>query len=128
MILLDTHAWIWLVDDPDRLSGPARTAVEAADVLGVSPISALEVAMLVRRERLRLDRDVGAWVHAALAGERIAEIPLSAATAVRAGSLDATFPGDPADRLIYASAMELGTRLVTADRAIRGFDPSRAVW
>lgn len=64
----------------------------------MSAISALEVATLVRRERLRLDRDVGAWVRAALAGERIAEIPLSAAAAVRAGSLDATFPGDPALR------------------------------
>jgi PIN domain nuclease of toxin-antitoxin system len=47
---------------------------------------------------------------------------------VRAGSLDEAFPGDPADRVIYASAVELGARLLTADRAIRGFDPARTVW
>lgn len=128
MIILDTHAWLWFVDDPARLSAPAREAIEASDVAGVSAISALEVATLVRRGRIRLDRELAAWVRAALAHERIEEIPLSAACAARAGALDASFPGDPADRVIYASALELGTRLVTADRAIRAFDVSRTVW
>lgn len=128
MIVLDTHAWIWLVDDPTRLSAPATEAIETSDTIGVSAISALEVATLVRRDRLRLDRELAAWVRAALTGDRIEEIRPSAACAASAGALAESFPGDPADRIIYASALELGARLVTADRAIRAFDESRTVW
>ncbi len=84
--------------------------------------------MLVRRGRLTLDRDVRTWVQAALAPQSIAELAPSAATAARAGLLENPFPGDPADRLIYATAVGRDTQLITADRAIRAYDPARCVW
>jgi len=127
LIVLDTHAWLWLLAEPQRLSVRARTAA-AADALAVCTISAQEVAMLVRRGRLTLDRDVRAWVRAALAPQSIAELAPTAATAVRAGLLEDPFPGDPADRLIYATAVERDAPILTADRAFRAYDPARCVW
>ena len=84
--------------------------------------------MLVRRGRLTLDRDVRAWVRAALAPQSIAELAPTAATALRAGLLEDPFPGDPADRLIYATAVERDAPILTADRAFRAYDPARCVW
>lgn len=127
MIVLDTHAWLWLLIEPQRLSVRART-MAAEEALAVCTISAQEVAMLVRRGRLTLDRDVRTWVQAALAPQSIAELAPSAATAARAGLLENPFPGDPADRLIYATAVGRDTQLITADRAIRAYDPARCVW
>ncbi len=85
--------------------------------------------MLVSRGRISLDREVSLWVSQALAGPRIEPIPLSSEAAVAAGLLDAkSFPGDPADRLIYATARSLGATLVTRDEAIRAFDPAATLW
>ena len=67
MIVLDTHVWIWWVADPARLSKAARSAIEKARVRGVCTISVWEIAMLVERGRLVLDREVSDWVHDALA-------------------------------------------------------------
>jgi PIN domain nuclease of toxin-antitoxin system len=59
----------------------------------------------------------------------VVELQLDARTATRAGGLDRkTFPGDSADRIIYATALECGTRLVSQDSNITKFDPARIVW
>jgi PIN domain nuclease of toxin-antitoxin system len=129
VIVLDTHAWLWWVSEPERLSAKARLAVEAADRVGVSTLSAWEVAMLCERGRISLDREVGAWVRQALALDRVETLAPSAQVAVAAGLLDRErFHGDPVDRLIYATAVALRARLVTRDRAIRAFDGVLTVW
>ena len=84
--------------------------------------------MLVARGRIQLDRDVGVWVRQALAHERARELPVTAQVAVRAALLDERFPGDPADRLIYAAALEAGAKLITKDSELRAFDSVTAVW
>ncbi len=129
MIVLDTHAWLWWASDPARLSRPARQAVERADRVGVCAISAWEVAMLVERSRIELDRDVRAWVRQALALERVQPLALGVEAAVEAALLDRErFAGDPADRIIYATARGAGAQLVTKDEALRHFDPARTLW
>jgi PIN domain nuclease of toxin-antitoxin system len=128
VIVLDTHAWLWWTSAPSKLSRKAREAIERSDRLGISPISCLEIATLVRRGRISLDRDVQAWVEQALAQERVETIELTPQIAVAAGDLASGFPGDPADRLIYATAISAGAELVTKDAALRRFDPVRAVW
>ncbi len=129
MIVLDTHAWLWWAAEPKRLSAPARAAIDRASSIGVSTLSAWEVAMLVVRGRITLDREVGLWVRQALADARVEPLPPSADVAVAAGLLDAkSFPGDPVDRLIYATALAAGARLVTRDAAIGAFDPNLTVW
>jgi PIN domain nuclease of toxin-antitoxin system len=129
VIVLDTHVWLWWMTDPSRLSDPARAVVERSASIGVSTLSAWEVAMLVARGRITLDRDVGLWIRQALASDRVESLAPGAQTAVEAGLLDQeSFPGDPVDRLIYATTVYLDARLVTRDRAIRAFDPERTVW
>ncbi|HUA73206.1 MAG TPA: type II toxin-antitoxin system VapC family toxin [Solirubrobacteraceae bacterium] len=127
--MLDTHAWLWWLAAPGRLSRSAKQAIERAPRIGVSTLSAWEVAMLALRGRISLDRDVGLWVRQALADERVESLAPSADVAVSAGLLDAqSFPGDPVDRLIYATARSVGATLVTRDAAMRAFDSASTLW
>jgi PIN domain nuclease of toxin-antitoxin system len=129
VIVLDTHVWLWWLAEPSRLSRAARQAIDEAETIGVSAVSAWEVATLVRRGRISLDRDAGAWVRQALAHARVIPQPLIPEVAVAAGLLDGDgFPGDPADRFIYATARAQRAPLVTRDERIRGFDARNTVW
>jgi PIN domain nuclease of toxin-antitoxin system len=129
LIVLDTHAWVWWVGETGDLSASAERAISEAEQIGVCTISGWEVAMLVAHGRLELTLDARRWVGAALAMPRVVELPLDARTATRAGGLDREeFPGDPADRIIYATALELGARLISRDTEITDFDPARVLW
>ena len=128
MIVIDTHAWLWWVNGEAALSEPARRAIELADVVGVPTISAMEVAALVRRDKIAIGANAQQWVAQALVLDRVRELPLTAEVAVEAGSFGNDFVGDPADRIIYATAIVTGSRLVTRDRFLREYDPVRTVW
>jgi PIN domain nuclease of toxin-antitoxin system len=129
VILLDTHAWVWWVSDPEKLSSVAREAVEGAREVGVSPISCWELATKAARGKLRLDRDVEVWVRQALARPRVRVSPLLPEIAVAAGKLGAEgFHGDPADRMIAATAIHHGIGLVTKDQEIRSFPRVHSIW
>jgi len=129
VIVLDTHVWLWWLAEPSKLSPAARRAIDDAETIGVSTISGWEVAMLVEKGRISLDRDVGVWVRQAAAAGRVAVQPLSLDVAVAAALLDrAGFPGDPADRFIYATAQAHRALLVTRDEALHRFDPRTTVW
>jgi PIN domain nuclease of toxin-antitoxin system len=128
VIVLDTHAWLWQVAAPARLSAGVRSAIASGEDLGVCTISCWEVAMLERVGRIALDRPLREWVGRALADERVEAIPLSPEIAVDAALLPATFPADPADRIIYATAKRLGARLATKDVTLRRFDRVTTVW
>jgi PIN domain nuclease of toxin-antitoxin system len=128
VIVLDTHAWIWLRSDPDRLSSAARAALDGERVM-LATISCWELATLVRLGRIALDREAGSWVAQGLDAEpRVTAVPLDPEVAVAAGGLGESFPGDPADRIIYATALSLGCQLVTKDRRLRAFAPDRTLW
>ncbi len=129
VIVLDTHVWLWWLDDPARLSEAARYAIDDASRIGICTLSALELATLAVRGRITLDRDAGVWVRQALATPRVEALAPSAEVAVAAAMLDRdSFPGDPVDRIIYATARAARAQLVTRDRAIRAFDQRIAVW
>lgn len=127
-VVLDTHAWIWWAADPRRLSARARQRIDEAATIGVCAISCWEVGMLVARGRLELDRDELEWMEQALALPRCTLLALTPSAAVTAARLPASFPGDPADRLIVATAMDHAAPIVTRDARIRGFAPENAIW
>lgn len=129
MIVADTHVWLWMNDDPGRLSEKARMALAYTDGVLICPISAWELATLVAKGRLDLGRPVIEWVRAALAVERMVLAPLPAEVAVAAGELGSEgFHGDPADRLIVATARHFQVPLVTKDGLIREWGRVPIIW
>jgi PIN domain nuclease of toxin-antitoxin system len=124
-LLLDTHVAHWWSAEPDRVSRVAREAIEAADELAVSDISWFELAWLARNERIIVTIPIGSWL-AQLAAQ-VVTLPITPSVATAAVSLPSAFPGGPADRLIYATAIENGIRLVTKDRRLRTHRHPRAV-
>lgn len=129
MIILDTHAWVWWVSEPERLSDLARTAIDRATEIGICPISCWELATKAAKGKLTLDRDVEVWTKQALAHPRIRIVDFSPEIAVRAGLLgQCGFHGDPADRMIAASAMFHGVAVITKDRLLRSHEELRTVW
>lgn len=129
MLVLDTHALLWLVDRPQALGPRLTAAIERTDRLLVSVMTAWEVGTLVRRGRIALSLPVLEWMRAAVASDpRLAIAPVGADIALAAAALDDGFGGDPADRLIYATALVHACPLGTRDARISAFDPERAVW
>lgn len=129
MILLDTHVLVWLAAAREKLSAAAREAIESGQELAVSIASVQEIAYLVARGRLTMDRPVETWIGDVLNVHEVRALAPNVSSALRAGSLDpAVFHGDPVDRLIYATAVEHDARLVSADERLRSSDPARVVW
>lgn len=128
MIVLDTHVFLWIAIAPEKLSPAAVGAIEMDGAPAISTITAQELSYLVMRGRIVLDRPASTWVSDVLAEHEIEPLEPAVSTAVLAGSLEERFPGDPADRLIYATALERGVRLVSADARLREVDPARVVW
>jgi PIN domain nuclease of toxin-antitoxin system len=127
-VLLDTHVVHWWSSEPERVSETATKTLSGADELAVAAISWFELAWLATHERIRLTIPVRSWLERLAVGVKtIGVTPAIADTAV---SLPSSFPGDPADRLIYATAVEHGCLLVTKDRRLRSHRHPRpvAVW
>ncbi len=127
-VLLDTHAAYWWSAGDDRLSSTARRVIGDADELAVSGMTWFELAWLARRERIIVGVPVGTWL-SELAGA-FRTVGVSWAVAEAAAGLPATFPGDPVDRIIYATALVNGWQLVTRDGRMHEQDRARAmvVW
>ena len=116
-VLLDTHVLVWWAASPERVSTEGTRAIHGADDVAVADITWFELARLVRQEKIVITTPLASWLNALSANVRTISIsPAIAATAV---GLPSTFPGDPADRLIYATAIENGCRLVTKDERLR---------
>ena len=124
-VLLDSHVLHWAADEPSRLSPAARKAIEEADELAVAAISWMELAWLAVGGRLRLRIPLRTWLDGLARDART--VPITPAIAARAAELPASFPRDPADRLIYATALEHGWRLITKDRRLHDHDGRAAV-
>ena len=124
-LLLDTHVAHWWSSEPDRLSAKANRAIDAAEEIAVSAISWYELAWLAKHERIEVAVPIGAWLAELARDLRTASITPAIADA--AVALPSGFPGDPADRIIYATAVSNGWRLVTKDQRLRGHRHPRNV-
>lgn len=128
MIVLDTHAFVWWMNQPTDLSRTARTACEEADVLGIPAIACWEIALLAAYGRL-LDRiDIRAWLNDAFAVRSNHLLPLTPDIAATAAALPPAVGRDPADRLIVATAIEHRAPLVTKDDRIRDANVVTTIW
>lgn len=124
-VVLDTHVVHWWSAEPDRVSHVAAEVLDEADELAVAAISWFELAWLAKNERIAVAIPIRSWL------ERLASqlrtVGITPAIAETAVSLPSSFPGDPADRLIYATAIEHGGQLITKDRKLRAHPHPRAI-
>ena len=124
-VVLDSHVLHWWSAEPHRVSKAATRAIATADELAVADITWFELGWLAEHELIRLTIPIGSWLRQLATQVRtVAITPDIAATAV---GLPSSFSGDPADRLIYATALEAGARLVTKDRRLRDHRHPRPV-
>jgi PIN domain nuclease of toxin-antitoxin system len=131
VIVLDTHALVWWVTDAADLSRNARRAIQAAVRRGpaiASAISIFEIATAVRRGRLRLGMALEQWLGDLRTLPELRLEPVTADIAQLAGGLEPSLPGDPADRIIVATALDLKAKLVTADARLRQSHRVETVW
>lgn len=129
MILLDTHALLWLTLEPTKLSATATAAIRGsgqAGGLAISDTSLWEVAFLATRRRIDFTGPVEDFV--TKISSRTSIRPITPRIAALAFQLPPTLSKDPIDRLIVATALAEGMELVTKDRAIRNFGQIRTIW
>ena len=122
MIVIDTHIWIWWVDDNSRLTQQHQMWIQEyqSQGLGISMISCWEVAKLVEKNRLCLSVSVEEWLRKALAYPGIQLLNLTVPIVVQATQLEG-FHNDPADQIIVATAKVYDCLLLTADSKILNY-------
>jgi PIN domain nuclease of toxin-antitoxin system len=130
LILLDTHVVLWLTSDPDKLSAKARAAIEVSrrsgDGMAVCDITLLELTTLASKGRLQLGLSLESVLQEIEA--RFVVLPINSRACARAVSFPPTYPKDPADRIIGATALVEGLSLITADREIRRSKLVPTIW
>lgn len=130
MILLDTHVLLWLALDPNRISRKANAAIDEArqkgSGLGISDMTLMEVAQLAYRKRIAFP--VGVETFLLEVERRFAVFPITARIGAQAFAMPASYPNDPVDRAIGATAMVAGLTLITADKHIRKSRAVPTVW
>ena len=131
MVLLDTHAWVWFVSNPENLSDSARSSIEAAmkkKAIYISSISTWEIALLVSKNRLKLTMKVNDWIQKSEALPFLKFIPVNNSIAIQSVYLPSPLHNDPADRIIIATALSLGMPVVTRDEKIINYSYIETIW
>jgi PIN domain nuclease of toxin-antitoxin system len=130
-LLLDTHCWIWSQFGLDHEFSPAGLSLfrrAASDgILLLSIISVWEVALLESKRRIHLQMDCFDWVSQALKTPGLSLIPLSPEIAVESSHLPGNLHGDPVDRILVATARNMGARLMTRDRLLLKYKHAQVV-
>jgi len=130
LILVDTHVVVWLAFDQSQISSGARVAIEEArnlrDGLAISDFTLLEVATLATRGRIHLGISLESFLQEV--ETRFVVFPITGRACARAMGFPSTFPRDPADRIIVATALVEGLSLITADREIRRAKVVPTIW
>jgi len=122
-LLLDTHIWLWWQFWQPELSARERDALDNLAAAGTPPalaaISLWEAQMLVEKGLLTLDIPLGYWLPTASAPETVTLLPMDVEVVLALDGLPKSFHGDPADRIIVATARAHGLALATRDSNIR---------
>lgn len=129
MILLDTHIVIWLAFEPVKLSKRAKEAIRAARLQGgltIAAITLVELAWLAEKGRVETTLSVESFVR--LCASKMTVLPITPEIAARAVSLPGSYPKNPQDRLIGATALLEGIELVTHDKLIKKSGLVPIIW
>jgi len=119
LLILDTHTLVWLDEGNEQLGRKSLLTIDQSLKTGelfISSISFWEISMLIGKGRLEIQMNLDLW-RQNLLDNGLQEVPLSGDSAIQAGSLS-NFHGDPADRMIVSTAINMGATLVTADKKI----------
>ncbi len=119
MILLDTHILVWLLIAPENLSPKAKKVIQGArksGPLALSAISLWEIAWLTENKRIEIDVSVDSFVRKCASYVQV--LPITQEIAVRSVQFPKSYPSDPQDRIIGATALVEGIRLLTHDKRI----------
>lgn len=115
-VLLDTHTWVWLAGEPERLSETVRQILREPDIrLFLSAISVWEVLLLAQKNRLTLEPDAATWIQDSLVQLRITVLPITTEVALETQQLHGFERQDPGDRFIVSTARVHGLVLLSAD-------------
>ncbi len=131
MIVLDTHVWVWFISNPELLSKRAEKAINKAvqkENLLISSISAWELALLVKENRLSLALDVADWIAKSESLPFIQFVPVTNSIAVKSVNLPDPFHPDPADRIIIATALSHGAQIVSKDKKMLVYSQIQTIW
>ena len=125
LLLLDTHCWVWFQFGLEKkFSRHSYRRIERAlrlDRCVVSIVSVWEIGLLVSKGRLQLRMPTRDWIGQALSLPGLSLEPLSVPAALDSSALPGEFHGDPADRMLVATARHLQASLATADTAILAY-------
>lgn len=116
--ILDTNAWLHWFHRPDEMSVASRRVISSQDIVALSPMSVIEVAQKHHKGKLELPLPVNEWVRQSLPQGRIELLPITTQIALRAYQWPFDFHGDPADRVIAATAVVNNLILVTSDEKL----------
>lgn len=131
MTLIDTHVLVWWVNEPRKLSNKAKKIIEENIKKGeifISSISVWEIFLLVKKGKLTLVMDPQSWVSAIENLPFVHFVPLDNNILAKSVSLNSDFHQDPADRMIVATALINGVRIVTSDKKILNYPHVQSVW
>jgi PIN domain nuclease of toxin-antitoxin system len=121
IIVLDTHIWLWFINgDCHRYPETWQERIETAEHVGVSPVSCYEIALAADRGRLSLPCPTMEWFQDALDPANIEIFPLTPRISARAVELS-PIHRDPFDRIIIATALEMGAMLASVDGIIQKY-------
>jgi PIN domain nuclease of toxin-antitoxin system len=125
MLLLDTHAFVWLTSDVAQLPPVARETIrQEAARLFLSSISALEIGLLVKRGRLDLPLLPAEFIERALTHHGIHEIPMDHEIALASAALP-DLHNDPFDWILVATAQARDLRIVSKDTQLARYPGTR---
>ncbi len=129
MILLDTHIWVWWIQQDPHLRGDAWKILDSLSPreIGVSVFSCWEVATLYSLGRIDFQQSLREWMYSALEQTGITLLPLSPDIALESVQLPGVFHRDPADRILVATARINTCPLVTADEKILTYPHVKAI-
>ena len=128
MVLLDTHTFIWLASDQPLLTEHSKKIItENSDRLYISSVSALEIALLVKRKRLVLPLDTSEYINKAIKRHGIEELPVDRKILLYSASLP-DIHNDPFDRIIISTAILNNMQLITKDKIINKYPDVKIVW